>query len=96
MSTRYNELVERQRALTATIQEALGTIASALEAKEHAAEEQKTLQASEIGVRYPEHSVADVRRKVIDEVVRRMEQRASTPLRDWTCRFALPGGNLED
>ena len=91
---RYNQLVERQRALAATIEAALTTIVSALTDKEHAAEAQKDLQAS--GVRYPEHSVADVRRKVIDQIVQRLEQRSATPLRDWTCRLLCPGGDMED
>lgn len=93
---KYNELVQRQQALTATIQEAVGTIVTTLAVKERTAEEQKTIQVSEIGVPYPQHSVADVRRHVVDVIVRRLEQRDTTGTTDWSCRLAQPGGNLEE
>lgn len=94
--TRYNALVEQQRDLTATIQASVNTIASALESKLKLADEQNNIEVAEIGISYPEFSTADVRRKIIDEVVRRLEGRDSTQLRDWTTRLAGPGGNLED
>lgn len=92
----YNELVTHQCALTTTIQDATSTIVQALASKEKAAEEQKTLQVAEIGVPYPQYSVADVRAKIVDEVIRRLEQRDATQLRDWSCRPLGPGGNMEE
>lgn len=91
----YNELSQQQRACTATIQEATNTIVSALETKLQVAAQQKQLQA-DIGIQYPEHSPADVRRQVVDVIVRRLEQRDSTGFTDWSTRFATPGGNLEE
>jgi cobalamin biosynthesis Mg chelatase CobN len=95
MVQQYNELVAQQRDLTSTIHASLNTIVSALEKKLQLAEEQKQLQAT-IGIAYPELSVADVRRQVIDVIVRRLEQRDITQLPDWTTRFAGLGGNLDE
>lgn len=91
----YNQVVAQQRALTATIHASLDTIVAALADKETLAEEQKRLQA-EIPVSYPEHSVADVRRQVVDVIVRRLEDRDATGFTDWSTRLATPGGNLEE
>lgn len=93
--TTYNDLVHQQRDLTHTIEQALTTIASALETKLQLAEQQKHIQAT-IGLTYPEHGSADVRAKILDQVARRLEGRASTERRDWTMRRAMIGGNLEE
>jgi hypothetical protein len=89
----YNQLVPQQRDYNKAIDEALNAIVAILESKLHLAEQQKQLQA-EIGISYPEHSPADVRRHVIDVIVRRLEQRDTTGTTDWSCRVAQPGGNL--
>ena len=91
---RYNQYVEEQRTLTATIHDALSTIVTALETKERTAVQQKKLQ-SEIGIQYLEYSPADVRRQVLDAIARRLENRDTTGLTDWSCRLAAQGGNLE-
>lgn len=91
----YNQLVQQQRDLSQDIEEALNALMASLESKLELATQQKTLQA-EIPINYPEFSPADVRRKILDEVARRLEGRVPTPLRDWTTRVANSGGNLEE
>jgi hypothetical protein len=93
---KYNQLVEQQRDLTATIQASTNTIVSALASKLKLAEQQNNIQVAEIGISYPAYSTADVRTKIIDEVLRRLEGRDSTQLRDWSTRLAGPGGNLQE
>jgi len=93
---KYNQLVEQQHDLTATIQASTNTIVSALASKLKLAEQQNNIQVAEIGISYPAYSTADVRTKIIDEVLRRLEGRDSTQLRDWSTRLAGPGGNLQE
>ena len=92
----YNDLAQQQRTLSASIREATGKILEAMASKEKIATEQKTLQASDIGIPYPQYSVADVRAQVLDEVVRRLEQRDATQRRDWSTRLVTSGGTLEE
>lgn len=91
----YNQLVPQQRDLSQEIKESTNVIVALLEKKLQLAKQQKQLQA-ELGIQYPEHSPEDVRRQVVDTVVRRLEGRDTTGLTDWSCRVAGPGGNLEE
>ncbi|WHZ25319.1 MAG: hypothetical protein OJF51_000114 [Nitrospira sp.] len=91
----YNQLAKQQSALTKAIEESLNFIVSSLETKLDLAEQQKNLQG-EIGIQYPEHSPADVQRYTHDVILRRLESRDRTQLRDWSIRLANAGGNLEE
>jgi phage tail protein X len=95
MVANYNQLVQQQRTFTTAIEESLKAIEACLESKLQLAAQQKQLHA-EIGIAYPDLAPADVRATVVAHVVSRLEQRAPTPLREWSMRRAQTGGNLEE
>jgi hypothetical protein len=97
---KYNELVEKQRALATVIDEAIHTIVETLHAKEALACTQDRMQG-DAGCPNPELFPAQIRvalqralaHHLIDGAVSQKLQSFSRI--DWSCRSMHPGGHLE-
>lgn len=92
----YNEIVNKQRALTETIAEAVETIVKALEVKEDLAKKQDYINIQDIGCQSPA-PVADLRRIFLLDITNRLQPvgtSSSLECLDWTCQRMTDQGAL--
>lgn len=98
---RYNGLVEKQRALTEVLIEAVMTITETIKVKEGLAKQQEYIQGGDVGRPYTQLSAAGVRHAFLEELTIRLQnenvQRSPLTLQgiDWSCRHMRADGELE-
>ena len=97
---KYNEFVEKQRALAGVIDEAIHTIVETLNVKEGLARKQDAIHG-EVGCPNPELSPRGVREALQNALPHQLKENAVLknlpPFSrlDWSCRPMTSGGNLE-
>lgn len=95
---KYNEIVAKQRALTAMISEAVETLVASVQLKQELATKQDAIHG-DVGRPYPNLSPVGVRWAILEEITTRLQLvGAPTPLRaiDWSSRQMTSHGDLEE
>lgn len=97
---RYNQLTEKQRALTEVVLEALETIVKTIQVKEGLARQQDHIQTGDVGRPYHNQSPEGMRLAYLRAITERLETANAklSPLGlrgiDWTCRRMNDHGDL--
>ena len=98
-ATRYNQLTEKQRALTEVVLEAMQTIVKTIQAKEGLARQQDHIQTGDVGRPYHNQSPEGMRLAYLQELTQLLQNKTSfspSTLRtiDWTYRRMSDQGDL--
>lgn len=97
---RYNQLTEKQRALTEVVLEALETIVKTIQVKESLARQQDRIQTGDVGRPYHNQSPEGMRLAYLTAITERLQtadaKRSPLSLRgmDWTCQRMTDQGDL--
>lgn len=98
-ATRYNQLTEKQRALTEVVLEAMQTIVKTIQVKEGLARQQDNIQTGNVGRPYPNQSPEGMRLAYLRELTQLLQNNTAfspSTLRaiDWTSRRMTDHGDL--